>query len=171
MSNMILTEGSFIEFVFLHSDTLGNMTSLSTSIRPNNINHQEKRHHSRRGAPTKAQHKGSKEIQCRSKKYSSPGLQNPPPKGVSRLDFAVLVAKSLWRPNEQASSRKVKKIISVLVSRLLMFHVWGAPTQLVKRRRWRGRSSKCQQPSLSMMILLLLVTANPCQTWCSPKLL
>ena len=110
MSNMMLTEVSLTDSAILHSHTFGHRTALSTCIRPNNINHQEKRHHSRRGAPTKAQHKGSKEIQCRSKKYSSPGLQKPPPKGVSRLDFAVLVAKSLWRPNEQASSRKVKKI-------------------------------------------------------------
>ena len=109
MSNMMLTEVSFIDSAILHSHTFGHTTTLSTCIRPNNINHQEKRHHSRRGAPTKAQHKGSKEIQCRSKKYSSPGFQNPPSKCVSRIGFAVLIAKSLWRPNEKASSRKVKK--------------------------------------------------------------
>ena len=41
MSNMMLTSGSVIEFVILHSNTLENTTALSTSIRPNNINHQE----------------------------------------------------------------------------------------------------------------------------------
>ena len=69
----MLTEGSFIEFVILHSDTLENTTALSPRIRPNNINHQEKRHHSNRGALTKAQHKGSQEMQCTSKKYSVQG--------------------------------------------------------------------------------------------------
>ena len=78
MSNMMLTEVSLTGSAILHSHTFGNMTALSTSIRPNNINHQEKRHHSRRGVPTKAQHKGSQEIQCRSKKYSVQGFKTLP---------------------------------------------------------------------------------------------
>ena len=60
-------------FVFLRSDTLGSTTALSSRIRPNNINHQVKRHHCDRGALTKAQHKGSQEMQYTSKKYSVQG--------------------------------------------------------------------------------------------------
>ena len=78
MSNMMLPEVSLLDSGILNSHTFGQKTALSTSIRPNNINHQEKRHHSRRGAPTKAQHKGSKEIQCRSKKYSVQGSKTLP---------------------------------------------------------------------------------------------
>ena len=66
-SNMMFTEVSFIDFVFLYH-------SFWTRIRSNNFNHQEEPHHSRRGAPTKAQHRGSKEMQCTSKNYS---VQDP----------------------------------------------------------------------------------------------
>ena len=150
MSNMMLTEVSFIDSAILHSHTFGHTTTLSTCIRPNNINHQEKRHHSRKGVPTKAQHKASKEIQCRSKKYSVQGSKSLPRKVCQDLGLQYLFQVPL--PSKWASTiKESQEIISLLVIRLLMFHVWGAPTQLVKRRRWRGRSRKCQQPSLSMI--------------------
>jgi len=37
MPNIMLTEGSLIEFVILHSETFENIIAVSSRIRPNNI--------------------------------------------------------------------------------------------------------------------------------------
>ena len=160
MSNMMLTEVSLTGSAILHSHTFGNMTALSTSIRPNNINHQEKRHHSN----IKGQRRYNADL-----RHTQSRAPKPSPERCVKTWFCSTCCQ-VPLPSKWASTiKESQEMISILVSRLFMFHVWGAPTQLVKRRRWRGRSSKCQQPSLSMMILLLLVTASPCQTWCSLK--
>ena len=110
MSNMMLPEVSLIDSAILNRHTFGHTTALSTSIRPNNINHQEKRHHSRRGAPTKAQHKGSKEIQCRSKKYSVRGSKTLPRKVCQDLVLQYLLPSPSDVQMSQYHQRKVKKI-------------------------------------------------------------
>ena len=91
---MMLTKASLIDSAILNSHTFGHTTALSASIRPNNINHQEKRRHSRRGAPTNAQHKGSKEIRCRSKKYSVQGSKTLPRKVCQDLVLQYLLPSS-----------------------------------------------------------------------------
>ena len=123
MSNMMLTEVSLIDSAILHSHTFGHTTALSTCIRPNNINHQEKRHHSRRGAPTKAQHKGSKEIQCRSKKYSVRGSKSLPRKVCQDLVLQYLLpspSNVQMSKHHQGKSRKYVRVghPSLGVSRL-----------------------------------------------------
>ena len=113
MSNMMLTEVSLIDSAILHSHTFGHTTALSTCIRPNNINHQEKRHHSRRGAPTKAQHKGSKEIQCRSKKYSVQGSKTLTRNVCQDLVLQYLLpspSNVQMRKHHQGKSRKYVRV-------------------------------------------------------------
>ena len=123
MSNMMLPEVSLIDSAILNRHTFGHTTALSTSIRPNNINHQEKRHHSRRGVPTKAQHKGSKEIQCRSKKYSVQGSKTLPRKVCQDLILQYMLPSPSdvqMSKQHQGKSRKYVRVghPSLGVSRL-----------------------------------------------------
>ena len=161
MSNMMLPEVSLIDSAILNRHTFGHTTALSTSIRPNNINHQEKRHHSN----IKGQRRYNADL-----RHTQSRAPKPSPERCVKTWFCSTCCQVPLTSKWESIIKESQENMSVLVIRPLVFHVWGAPTQLVKRRRWRGRSSKCQQPSLSMMILLL-VTASPCQTWCSLKFL
>ena len=123
MSNMILTEGSFIEFVFLHCDTLGNMSSLSTSIRPNNINHQEKRHHSRRVSQERPNIKDQRRYNADLRNTQVQGSKTLPRKVCQELVLQYLLPSPSdvrMRKHHQGKSRKYVRVghPSLGVSRL-----------------------------------------------------